>query len=279
MTYLRIEHESLTGDVVLIRLTGEADVYTSCQLREFTYDMTTAGNHQLIFDLSNLGMLDSTGLGVLTGALIRCRRYGGYVAIVTAGQCLAGRRITNAFRVSGLSKVFPIFDTPDEALADLISRRASVVDSVRRPRGTLRLEHEQVTESIAIVRLIGELNKDTVFVAHKLIIELESVALHRIVFDLSKLEALDSRGLGSMVGALKRCRNHGGHVALVITTRKIGHIFNKCHLYKVFSIFTNPDNAIAALLTGEYTTGREPVQIENCSTDHPSTVEETRDGI
>ena len=60
------------------------------------------------------------------------------------------------------------------------------------------------------------------------------------------LSALDSTGLGVLVGGLKRVRAHDGSLDLVCTQERILKIFRITGLTKVFGIHDSVDEAIAA---------------------------------
>jgi anti-sigma B factor antagonist len=93
-------------------VSGEIDVYTAPRLREAIVSLTDAGNYRLIVDMEGVEFLDSTGLGVLVGGLKRVRAHDGAIDLV----CTQGR-ILRIFRITGLSRVFNIYDSVDEALA------------------------------------------------------------------------------------------------------------------------------------------------------------------
>jgi anti-sigma B factor antagonist len=70
-------------------------------------------------------------------------------------------------------------------------------------------------------------------------------AVHVIV-DMSRVDFLDSTGLGALVGGLKRIRDHGGSLTLVITAPRILRIFEITGLTKVFRPSPSVPDAIAA---------------------------------
>lgn len=105
------EYSAAPGRTV-IAVSGEIDVYTAPRLRETLISLVDAGNYRLIVDLEGVEFLDSTGLGVLVGGLKRVRAHDGAIDLV----CTQGR-ILRIFRITGLSKVFNIYDSVDEALA------------------------------------------------------------------------------------------------------------------------------------------------------------------
>jgi anti-anti-sigma factor len=67
---------------------------------------------QLVVNMEKVEFLDSTGLGVLVGGLKRVRAHGGSLDLV----CTQGR-ILKIFRITGLTKVFGIHETVDQAIA------------------------------------------------------------------------------------------------------------------------------------------------------------------
>jgi anti-sigma B factor antagonist len=98
------------GDVAVLAVSGEVDVATVPRLREQLHGLVASGTPRIVVDLDAVDFLDSTGLGVLVGALKRVRANGGELALV----CTAPR-IRKVFEVTGLTKVFALFDTVDEA--------------------------------------------------------------------------------------------------------------------------------------------------------------------
>src|SRR6266567_7801548 len=107
--YLSTRHE---GDRTVIDVGGEIDVYTAPKLREQLVDLVNQGRYHLVVDMEAVDFLDSTGLGVLVGGLKRVRAHDGSLRLVCTKE-----RILKIFRITGLTKVFPIHATVDEALA------------------------------------------------------------------------------------------------------------------------------------------------------------------
>jgi anti-sigma B factor antagonist len=105
------EYSAAQGRTV-VEVSGEIDVYTAPRLRETLVSLVEAGNYRLIVDMERVEFLDSTGLGVLVGGLKRVRAHDGGIDLV----CTQGR-ILRIFRITGLSRVFSIFGSVDEALA------------------------------------------------------------------------------------------------------------------------------------------------------------------
>jgi anti-sigma B factor antagonist len=96
--------------MTVVTVTGEIDVYSAPALREKLAELVDAGKCRLIVDLEQVEFLDSTGLGVLIGGLKRVRLDDGSLDLV----CTRGR-ILMIFRLTGLTRVFRIFDSVAEA--------------------------------------------------------------------------------------------------------------------------------------------------------------------
>jgi len=100
------------GERAVVGVVGEIDVYTAPALRERLNDLVAAGHYRLVVDLTAVEFLDSTGLGVLVGGLNRVRNHDGSLHLVCSQE-----KILKVFRITGLTKVFPIHATLSEALA------------------------------------------------------------------------------------------------------------------------------------------------------------------
>lgn len=87
----------------MVAVTGEIDVATAPQLQECLHALIAEGAASLVLDLLGVTFLDSTALGVLVGALKRCREQGGDLKLVVADP-----RIMKIFEITGLTTVFPI---------------------------------------------------------------------------------------------------------------------------------------------------------------------------
>ena len=94
------------GDRTVVEVGGEIDVYTAPKLREQLIDLVNAECYRLIVDMEGVDFLDSTGLGVLVGGLKRVRAHDGSLRLVCTQE-----RILKIFRITGLTKVFPIHDS------------------------------------------------------------------------------------------------------------------------------------------------------------------------
>ena len=96
----------------IVSVGGEIDVYTAPKLRDKITELVAAGAHKLVIDLEAVEFLDSTGLGVLVGGLKKVRAHDGSLHLVCTQD-----RLLKIFRITGLAKVFAIYDSVEAAIA------------------------------------------------------------------------------------------------------------------------------------------------------------------
>jgi anti-sigma B factor antagonist len=98
------------GDWTIVDVKGEVDLYTAPRLKERLKDLVGAGKHRLLVNLEGVEFMDSTGLGVLIGALKRAREANG--ALELAGLRNPVRKVLS---ITGLNRVFTIHESADRA--------------------------------------------------------------------------------------------------------------------------------------------------------------------
>ncbi len=102
------------GRAAVVQADGDIDVFTAPLLRERLAELIRAGHHHLVVDMESVTFLDSTGLGVLVGARRKVHAHEGSVRVICTHE-----RIIKIFRITGLTGVFPIHTSLDEAIATL----------------------------------------------------------------------------------------------------------------------------------------------------------------
>ncbi len=98
------------GSQSVVDVKGEIDVYTAPKLREKLIELVSEGSYDVVVNLEGVDFLDSTGLGVLVGALKRVKAHDGSLSLVCTQD-----KILKIFKITGLTKVFPIHDTVEDA--------------------------------------------------------------------------------------------------------------------------------------------------------------------
>ena len=101
------EHEE---GFCIVSVSGEVDVYTSPQLKTVLVEAADDSCGIVIVNMDGVGFIDSSGLGVLVGALRRVREAGGDLRVVCGRD-----NVVKIFRITGLDRVFPMFTSLDQA--------------------------------------------------------------------------------------------------------------------------------------------------------------------
>jgi anti-sigma B factor antagonist len=106
---LSLATREVAGHTV-VEVRGEVDVYTASRLRERLIEIISGGADRVVADLTRVDFLDSTGLGVLVGALRRLRLAGGELRVVCNSE-----KLLKIFRITALDRVFTLYDSVEAA--------------------------------------------------------------------------------------------------------------------------------------------------------------------
>ncbi len=101
--------DQIDGTSAVLSVNGEVDVYTAPTLRERILSAMNEGATTIVIDLSNVSFMDSTGLGILVGALKRMRQADGELHVVCDSE-----PVLKIFRVTGLMDVFGVVSSIDD---------------------------------------------------------------------------------------------------------------------------------------------------------------------
>ena len=109
-----IKTEQLSENTYVISLAGEVDLYTAPEFKQQLLEVIGQGGREVIVDFTDTTFIDSTTLGVLVGGVKRLRSNDGQLSLVCSD-----RNITKIFEITGLDRVFTIYQTRGDALAQL----------------------------------------------------------------------------------------------------------------------------------------------------------------
>ena len=112
---IKVDVREAKGDTYVVDLNGEIDVYTSPKVKDAIGELIDKGHYNLVINLESVRYIDSTGLGVLIGGLKRVREHGGTVNLVCTNP-----QIKKIFDITGLVKIFGIYDDEDAAAKALV---------------------------------------------------------------------------------------------------------------------------------------------------------------
>jgi anti-sigma B factor antagonist len=107
----------------------------------------------------------------------------------------------------------------------------------------LTVDTRNPSAEVCVLSLEGEIDVYTSIQLKQDIAELLGTGVKYIVLNLSKVEYLDSTGLGVLIGTLKRLRENGGNLLIVGPAPRITRIFEITGLYKIFAIYTTEQEA------------------------------------
>jgi anti-sigma B factor antagonist len=105
---LALENRSQDGWTIVV-VAGELDLHTSPRLRDHVLQLIDDGERRVALDLTKVGFMDSSSLGVMVTCLKRMREHEGQLV-------LAGVQSTpmKVLQLTGLDRVFEIRDSAAE---------------------------------------------------------------------------------------------------------------------------------------------------------------------
>ena len=100
------------GNVLIIKLNGELDHHASDYVRrKIDNEMIKPTSKNIIFDLSNLSFMDSSGIGIIMGRYKMINNINGKAIIACSNM-----HIVKLLEMSGIQSIIPIFDNIDKAI-------------------------------------------------------------------------------------------------------------------------------------------------------------------
>lgn len=95
---------------------------------------------------------------------------------------------------------------------------------------------ERVDEGVAVITVVGEIDVATAPQLRESLHRVIARGQSTVVLDMLAVTFLDSTALGVLVGGLKRCRELGGELHVVVADARIRKIFEITGLNKVFPL-------------------------------------------
>ncbi len=106
--------KSTIDNAAVLALNGDLDSFSVSNLKERFNRLFDEGVYNIVVDLSNVGFMDSAGLGQLVSGLKMCFHHSGNLMLVGANES-----IKNLLQITKLDTVFRVYETVDEAVAGL----------------------------------------------------------------------------------------------------------------------------------------------------------------
>ena len=109
---MEISHSERAPGIVVVTLTGKVMMGTVGEaVVELVQDLLLQGKRTIVFDLSGITSLDSTGVGQFISSFNKITSKGGEMRMAAATG-----HIFHTFHVSLLDQVFPFYDTVEAAV-------------------------------------------------------------------------------------------------------------------------------------------------------------------
>ncbi len=119
--------------------------------------------------------------------------------------------------------------------------------------GPFDIEVSRQSDGVSVVVLNGEVDIYTAPRLRDALMADIDAGVSRIVVDLSAVPFIDSSGLGVLVVALRRLKEHGGCITLVCAHENVIRAFRLTGLLSVFPLHANRDDAVAEARDGGVT--------------------------
>ena len=112
-------HYEVHQNCLVVYVTDDLDHHAVLQLREYSDRLIEAGNiRHIIFDFTDVGFMDSSGIGLIMGRYKKVMFLGGRAAVTNVGDV-----VNRIFTRSGLYQIIERYDTVADALQGMKSRR------------------------------------------------------------------------------------------------------------------------------------------------------------
>ena len=103
--------ENQQGDVLILRLKGRLDSYTSPSLEKRIFQFINNGHSKLLLDLSKIDYIGSSGLRMLLSTAKQLKALSGNLII-----CSLTEAVLEVIRICGFDHVLQILHSEEEAL-------------------------------------------------------------------------------------------------------------------------------------------------------------------
>ena len=100
------------SDRAVVTCAGELDAHSAPVLQAQLGPLVAVSGASIVVDLTEVGFIDSTGLGVLVTTLKNVREVDGRLDVV-----VTSKRVLKVFTLTGLNAVIPVHASLGEALA------------------------------------------------------------------------------------------------------------------------------------------------------------------
>jgi anti-sigma B factor antagonist len=110
---LTIETKHLEPDIVVLEMTGRITLGNDCRQVEWTTKkLVNESRHKIIFDLSGITHLDSTGIGIIVTVAGQMKKAGGQLRVAGANE-----HVEQLLRMTSVDQIVGLHPTATAAAA------------------------------------------------------------------------------------------------------------------------------------------------------------------
>jgi len=109
------------------------------------------------------------------------------------------------------------------------------------------IKTEQLGDEVYVISFAGEADLYTAPELKQELLEVISEGASQVIVDFSNATLIDSTTLGVLVGSLRRLAPVDGRLSIVCGDSSVAKVFELTHLDRVFPIYDDRDDAVAAL--------------------------------
>ncbi len=108
---MNVTFESI-GNKLVIRINGDIDHHTCEAIRQRIDNEISKKNPKgIIFDMENVGFMDSSGIGVIIGRFKQISEKGGATSMINVKP-----QIRRVYEICGLQKIIGVYDSLERAV-------------------------------------------------------------------------------------------------------------------------------------------------------------------
>ena len=113
---LEVRHEN---DILIVTvINSRIDAQVSEDFKDRMFQFISEGNHNIILNISQVGFIDSSGLGVIVASLKQLKGQGNMVI------CEMNDSVERMFKLTRMNKIFNLFESETEALEFILKSDA-----------------------------------------------------------------------------------------------------------------------------------------------------------
>lgn len=102
-------------------------------------------------------------------------------------------------------------------------------------------------QDVPVVALSGDVDSFTSKQLQKAIVELVQTGKLQMIINVAKVHYIDSSGLGTLIGGLRRVNAQNGRIAVAGPNSKIQKVLNITGLSKLITLYDSDDAAVRSL--------------------------------